>query len=40
MTSLPNLNMERVCNGGPSAKAKEEFKNCMNGEQTAKSKLQ
>ncbi|HEV3042352.1 MAG TPA: hypothetical protein VGY52_00610 [Roseiarcus sp.] len=40
MTSLPNLDMDRVCGGGPAEKAKEEYKNCMNSEQTAKNKLQ
>jgi hypothetical protein len=37
--SLPNLDMDHVC-GGPAERAKEEYKNCMNSEQTSKNKLQ
>ena len=40
IASLPNLDSDRVCGGGPAEKAKEEYKNCMNSEQTAKNKLQ
>ena len=40
MTSLPSLDVERVCGGGPSDKEKEEYRNCMNSEQSAKSKLE